>query len=41
MDDTRGWYDLTVTTPTSYGVQLAGHVEDQFESITDPLIGAA
>ena len=40
---TRGWYDLTVTTPAipSFGVQLAGHVEDGFESITDPQIGAA
>ena len=40
---TSGWYDLHVTL-TGYPtvlVQLAGHLENGSESITDPMIGAA
>ncbi len=38
---TYGWYDLRVTIPTvpSFGLQLAGHIENGLESFTDPMIG--
>ena len=38
---TSGWYDLLVTVPTqaTFGVQLAGHLENGADSITDPMIG--
>jgi phospholipase C len=37
-----GWYDLVATTPsdTTYLRQLAGHIENGQDSITDPAIGA-
>ena len=40
---THGWYDLSVTTPSipSYGVQLAGHLENGSDSFTDPAISLA
>jgi phospholipase C len=38
---TYGWYDLRVTLPAypTFGVQLAGHVENGSDSYTDPMIG--
>jgi phospholipase C len=40
LNGTHGWYDLRVTLPAipSFGVQLAGHVEDGDDSFTDPMI---
>jgi phospholipase C len=41
LDDTHGWYDLTLTAeqdPT-FRVQYAGHVENGRPSISDPLMG--
>ena len=40
---THGWYDLSVTTPAiaSFGIQLAGHLEDGSDSFTDPAISLA
>jgi phospholipase C len=38
---TRGWYDLTLTVDgdDTFRQQLAGHVENGRDSITDPLMG--
>jgi phospholipase C len=37
---THGWYDLRVTLPATptFGVQLAGHLENGSDSFTDPMI---
>lgn len=41
LQQTHGWYDLTVTADTdaSFGWQLAGHVENGRPSISDPAMG--
>ncbi|MCE0743077.1 phospholipase C, phosphocholine-specific [Acetobacter sicerae] len=39
--ETGGWYDLTIEVEgdSSFKVQLAGHLENGCDSITDPLMG--
>jgi len=41
LDRTQGWYDLTVTVEGDprFRQQLAGHVENGEDSITDPALG--
>lgn len=43
LDDTSGWYDLIVTSPTapSFQRRLAGRLETGSHSITDPAIAIA
>lgn len=43
LDDTRGWYDLIVTSPAapSFKRRLAGRLETGRHSITDPAIAIA
>ena len=40
-DESYGWYDLTVTSSGDAGFrrQLAGHIEDGEDSMSDPLMG--
>lgn len=37
---TSGWYDLVVTVPAypTFGMELAGHLENGADSVTDPMI---
>jgi phospholipase C len=41
LEDSYGWYDLTVTVDadSSFKQQLAGHVETGSDSVSDPLLG--
>ena len=41
LDRSRGWYDLTVTVAgdAGFGCQVAGHVENGRDSISDPAMG--
>ncbi|MGY3447804.1 hypothetical protein ACVILH_000146 [Bradyrhizobium sp. USDA 4353] len=41
LQQTHGWYDLTVTTDSdaNFNWQLAGHVENGRPSISDPAMG--
>ena len=41
LEHTRGWYDLTVTVSgrSAFVRQLAGHVENGHDSISDPALG--
>jgi phospholipase C len=40
LASTQGWYDLRITIPAtpSFGIQLAGHLENGADSFTDPMI---
>ncbi|MES1210069.1 MAG: phospholipase domain-containing protein [Pseudomonadota bacterium] len=41
LDKSFNWYDLTVTVPSdpNFRQQLAGHVENGRDSMTDPALG--
>jgi phospholipase C len=42
LEDSYGWYDLTITVDgdPSFRWQLAGHDENGKDSVTDPALGA-